>query len=94
MILVYTTCKGSKEAKKIASHLLKKKLIGCANFFPISSSYKWKNKIVNDREYALLCKTKKPFKAVEGEIKKIHSYEIPCIIKINASANKEFLRWL
>ena len=94
MTLVYVTCKDKKEAEKISLHLLRKRMIACANMFPIKSMYWWKNKIANDSETAIIAKTSdKNFKKVESEIKKIHSYEIPCILKINASANKEYEKW-
>ena len=94
MVLVYITCKYEKEARKISEHLLKKKLIACANFFPIKSMYWWNDKIADDKETAILAKTSnKNFKKVEAEIKKMHSYKIPCILKIDAKANKEYDKW-
>ena len=93
MTLVYITCKDEKEAKKISIHLLKKRLIACANIFPIKSMYWWNNKIVNDNESAVIAKTKnKRFERVAAEVKKIHSYTIPCILKIDAISNKEYER--
>ncbi|MEM3127222.1 MAG: divalent-cation tolerance protein CutA [Candidatus Woesearchaeota archaeon] len=95
MLLVYTTCKNKQELEKIASHLIKKKLIGCVNFFPITSLYKWKGKNVKDKEICLLLKTQpKNFKKIQREIERIHSYECPCIIAVNAKANKKYERWL
>jgi len=95
MILNYITCKDKKEAKNIANHLMKKKLIACANIFPIESLYKWKEKLENNKEIVLLAKTtNKKSNTVEKEVKKIHSYDIPCIIKINATANKDYEKWL
>ena len=78
MTLVYITCKGKKEAEKISMHLLKKRLIACANIFPIKSMYWWEEKIVNDKENVIIAKTSnRNFKKLESEVKKIHSYEIP-----------------
>lgn len=94
MTLAYITCKDNKEAGKIALHLLKKRLIACANIFPVKSMYWWNYKIVNDKEVVIIAKTSdKNFKKLENEIKKIHSYKIPCILKINATANKEYDDW-
>ena len=94
MALVYVTCKDKKEAEKISSCLLKKRLIACANIFPIRSIYWWKNKIVNNSEYLMIAKTNdKNFKKAAAEVKKLHSYEIPCILRINAAANKEYEEW-
>ena len=95
MIFLYTTCKDKKEAEKISMHLLKKRLIACANMLPIKSMYWWNYKIVNDSEYAVLAKTNsKNYKKAVDEVKKIHSYKIPCILRIEARANKEYEDWL
>ena len=95
MIFVYVTFSNSKEAKKITTHLLKKRLIACANMFPIQSIYWWKGKIANDREVAAILKTsKKNLKKVESETKKLHSYDTPCIISWSVYPNFEYKKWL
>ncbi len=94
-IIIYITHKNLKEAKKIVTHLLQKKLITCANFFPIKSSYWWKNKIENSNEIVTIIKTKKEnWKKLKSEVKKIHPYETPCIIKFNVEANKDYELWI
>ena len=94
MTLVYITCKDKKEAEKVSMHLLKKRVIACANIFPIKSMYWWEGKIVNGKENAVIAKTSnKNFKKVEDEVKKIHSYEIPCILRINADASRDYETW-
>ena len=94
MTLVYITCKDEKEAENISMHLLKKRLIACANIFPIRSMYWWQGKIINEKENVIIAKTNnKNFKKIMVEVKKIHSYQIPCILKINTTANKEYEDW-
>ena len=94
MALLYVTCKNGKEAEKISLHLLKKRLVACANIFPIKSMYWWNGKIAKSKEFVVIAKTTaKNLKKAEKEIKKVHSYKIPCILRINASANKEYLDW-
>ena len=93
-MLVYITCKDKKEAEKISLHLLRKRLIACANIFPIKSMYWWNYKIANENENVIIAKTNnKNFKKAVMEIRKIHSYKIPCILKINATANKDYEKW-
>jgi len=95
MALVYITCKDKAEAKKISKYLLEKRLIACSNIFPIESMYWWKNKIVNDNEIVILAKTlNKNYETIKKEVKKLHSYEIPCILKIDAKANEEYMKWV
>ncbi|PIN80097.1 divalent-cation tolerance protein CutA [Candidatus Woesearchaeota archaeon CG10_big_fil_rev_8_21_14_0_10_32_9] len=94
-IIVYVTHKNLEEAKKIASHLLEKKLIACANFFPISSSYWWKGSIETSDEIVSLLKTKNEnWIKLKNEIKKIHPYETPCIMKLNVEANEDYESWI
>lgn len=94
-IIIYVTYPNMDEATKIASHLLQKKLIACANYFPIKSSFWWKGKIDNSDEIVSILKTKKEnWETVKSEIKKIHSYETPCIMKLDAEANTEYELWV
>ncbi|PIN71827.1 divalent-cation tolerance protein CutA [Candidatus Woesearchaeota archaeon CG10_big_fil_rev_8_21_14_0_10_45_5] len=94
-IIVYVTHENLGNAQRMAAHLLKKRLIACANFFPIKSSYWWKGKIENSQEIVSLLKTRKEnWEKVKSEIKKIHSYKTPCIIKIGAEANKDYESWI
>jgi len=96
MIDIYVTCKNRQEAVKIAKHLLKLKLAGCVNIFPIESLYWWQGRIVEDKEIAMLIKVlEKNYSRIEKEITKLHSYTIPCIITLNVKkANKAYLKWL
>lgn len=95
MILIYVTHKNKKAAKKVVAHLLEKRLIACANIYPIDSIYRWEGKVVSDSEYVTLLKTqKKNWKKLKAEVKKIHPYDVPCIIKIKAEANKAYANWI
>lgn len=93
MVIIYCPCKNKTEAKNISKQLVKKKLIACANIIESESIYCWKNKLCNEKEAIIIAKTNKA-KEAEKLIKKLHSYEIPAIIKINAKANKEFEKWV
>lgn len=94
-IFVYITNPTKEEARKITKHLLEKRLIACANIFPINSLYWWEDKIADENEFVLIAKTSEDkFEKVKNEVEKIHSYTIPCIIKIPVSSNKKFFDWL
>jgi periplasmic divalent cation tolerance protein len=95
IILVYITNPNLPTAKKIAQHLLNKKLIACANFFPIGSLYCWQGKVNDSSEVVAILKTKEEnWDKIKAEVKKIHPYEMPCIIKIKAESNKEYGKWI
>ena len=95
MVLLYITCKNKKQARAISKHLLKKRLIACVNIHPIESMYWWKGKLVDDKEFVIIAKTKKNhIKTIRKEVKKLHSYEVPCIMDIDVDANEDYLKWV
>ncbi|MCH8003033.1 MAG: divalent-cation tolerance protein CutA [Nanoarchaeota archaeon] len=95
MTLIYITCKDEKEAVKISKHLLEKRLIACSNMYPIRSMYRWQGKIQDEKEFVLMAKTKeKNYGKIKEEVKKIHSYDVPCILKIDAEANESYNKWV
>lgn len=96
MVLVYSTFPNKTEAKKIGERLVQKNLAGCCNIFPIDSIYWWKKKIVNDKEFAMIIKTKKEnFKKIEKFILKNHSYDTPCVFEMPVNrVNKKYLKYL
>ena len=95
MTLIYITCKDEKEAVKISKSLLNKRLVACSNMFPIRSMYFWKGKMQDDKEFAIIAKTKeKNYKKIKEEVLRLHSYDIPCILKIDAEANESYGKWV
>lgn len=96
MISVYITCKDMQEAKLIAGHLLEKRLIACANIFPVRSMYRWQGKVIDEPEVSMLCKAKKEsFERIKEEVRQLHSYEIPCIVALPWHASEdEFRKWV
>lgn len=94
-IVIYITHKNEKQAKHVVRHLLDRKLIACANLYPIKSLYWWKGEIQKDNEVVSLVKTKKEnWERVKSEVKKIHPYDVPCIMKFEVSANKAYEDWI
>ncbi|MFA6888582.1 MAG: divalent-cation tolerance protein CutA [Candidatus Woesearchaeota archaeon] len=94
MILVYVTNSSIKNAKNIVRHLLKKKLIACANIFPVQTIY-LNNGITEETEAVLIAKTiKVNYNQIKKEIEQIHPYTIPCILKIPVKANKKYEDWI
>lgn len=94
-IIIYSTFPSPKVGKEIANNLLKEKLIACVNFFSIESMYHWKGKIENSKEIAGIMKTKSEnWQKVQAKIKKLHPYEVPCIVKIQAEGSREYARWI
>jgi len=57
--------------------------------------YWWKEKIQDEKEFVIIAKTlEKNYKKIKEEVKKLHSYQIPCILKISAEANESYDKWI
>jgi periplasmic divalent cation tolerance protein len=94
-IIIYITHPNLKTARKIADHLLRKKLIACVNYFPIESAYWWKGKVASEKEIVSILKTKKEnWKKVRDEVEKIHPYKTPCIMKFDVESNEDYAKWI
>ncbi len=93
---VYITASSMDEAKGLAKTLLEKKLIACANLFPINSIYYWNNELQEDNEFAMILKTRAELvDKLLVEVKNIHSYDVPCIVTWPiAKGSEEYLSWI
>ena len=93
----YIIASNKKEAEKIATKLLDKKLIACANVISnVNSYFVWKNKIKNSKEIIICGKTiSKNQKEIVHAVKSLHSYSVPCVIFFDIkNGNKDFLKWV
>lgn len=93
-IVITTT--NEENSKEIAKTLVSKKLAACVQMTSIDSVYEWKGEVCFDKEVLMLIKTKDNlFNEVKSEIEKVHSYELPEIIKVKIDdGNKEYLQWI
>ncbi|MBI2549509.1 divalent-cation tolerance protein CutA [Candidatus Woesearchaeota archaeon] len=96
MRIVYITCKNKNEAKHIVTQLLEQRLIACATMIRAKSMYWWQQKKETTSEVIIFAKTtEKRVSAVMREVKKIHSYKIPCIISWKPTlVDKSYLQWV
>ncbi|MBI2076184.1 MAG: divalent-cation tolerance protein CutA [Candidatus Aenigmarchaeota archaeon] len=96
-VSVYITCKNVKEAKRLAEVLVKERLVACANIIPkMESLYRWKGKIQNESEAALIGKTiSENAKKIIKRVKELHSYDTPCVVFWPIiDGNKDYLEWI
>ena len=86
-----------KEAHKIASFLVKKKLVACANIINnVDSVFTWKGKVTKAKEILIVGKTmNKNVQKIIKNVKKLHSYKVPCVIFFDIkNGNTDFLKWI
>ena len=94
---VYITFKNEQEAQKIAASVVEKSLAACANIMPqITSLYRWQGATQSAAECAAVFKTEsRLYDALQKEINRMHSYEVPCIAKINIEElNQSYGSWI
>ena len=94
--MVYVTVKEMSEASKIARHLVERRLIACANMFTIRSVYPWWGKVEEGDEVAMIMKTRSSLvDEVIKEVRKVHSYEVPCIVSYKMEKGLQgYLDWI
>lgn len=70
------TCVNQKEADKIGTLLLDKKLIACARTILVGSKFRWQGKIEEADEVLLIMESRIDlFDMIEAQISKLHSYD-------------------
>lgn len=95
--IVLSTAGSEDEARKIAQHLVERKLAACVNIIPqVESIYHWQGKVESAQEWLLLIKTTDSrFPAVRDAIRELHSYELPECIAINIEdGGLQYLEWI
>jgi periplasmic divalent cation tolerance protein len=95
--LLFTTAPTKELARKIALHLVEKRLVACVNIIPgVESVYIWENKVQSDDEVILKMKTTANNVAeVAKEIKSLHTYQTFELISIPiADGSKDYLEWI
>jgi periplasmic divalent cation tolerance protein len=95
-IAVYTTVATVEEARRIASALVERRLVACAQIEAIESFYWWKDAVQNEPEWRLLLKTTDArYAEVEAAIRELHGYELPAIHAISFQhAYEPYAQWI
>ena len=95
--LLMTTVARKTDATRLARLAVEKRLAACVQCLPgAKSTYRWKGKIEENREFLLLFKTsKKALPALLKAIKATHPYDLPELVTIAISGgSKEYLDWI
>ena len=95
--LIYVTCEDNEEARRIGQSLVEARLAACVNIIKgMNSIYIWDGKLQEDLESVLIVKTTKNLAdKVVAEVKLLHSYECPCVLKLPVDGgNQAFLDWI
>jgi periplasmic divalent cation tolerance protein len=94
--LVLITCGSEREAGLIARNLVDEGLAAGVQMIPIRSVYRWEDKVVDDKEWLLLVKTRSErYPSIERRVGELHSYQVPPVLMIDiGAASAADLEWI
>lgn len=94
--LLYTTFATKDDALAAFKILLEEKLATCCNIMaPHTAVYPWKGKLAEETEVAVFFKAPESHaEDVMARLREIHPYELPCVLKLEASAITQYAGWL
>lgn len=97
LVWIYVTCADQAEASRIGRALVKERLAACANIVgSVRSIYRWKGKIKEGREVALVLKARQAtLTKLTTRVRELHSYDVPCVVALPiVGGNRDFLDWV
>ncbi|MCL4111326.1 UNVERIFIED_CONTAM: hypothetical protein GTU68_034039, partial [Idotea baltica] len=95
IIALYITFPNESTAREIGNQVLLKRLVACANYFPMRSAYWWQGQVENDSEWVAFMKTTaEGVKNVEAFVRTVHPYDVPCIVNWEVHANADYEDWV
>jgi len=93
--IIYITNAREDEAQQLSDALIERKLVACANIFPIRSAFWWQQAVQHENEWVAIVKTTpEKWTAVREAVEALHPYEVPCIMKFEVEANDAYERWI
>lgn len=96
IIDILVNCPTIETANEISATLIEQCLVACSNLYaPIQSTYRWQGKLEHAQEHPLLLKTRSELgDAVEAEVRRLHPYEVPSILRTEVTANADYIAWV
>ena len=96
MKMILTTFPSLASAEEVIGELFQKKLIACAQIDgPVRSYYRWNGKLNDGEEWRVLLKTTaEKLEELELETRRIHYYDTPQWLVLEAKASVEYLKWV
>jgi periplasmic divalent cation tolerance protein len=96
-VIVLTTLGAQTDAAAFARVLVGERLAACVNILPVMTSvYRWKGTIEEDREQQLVIKTTSDrVEALEARFHELHPYDVPEFLVIAVTGGSPaYLAWL
>ena len=96
LAIVLTTLGADADAGAIARALVEERLAACVNVLPpMTSTYRWKEVVEQEREQQLVIKTSRTrVAALQARLAALHPYELPEFLVLEASGSAAYRRWV
>lgn len=96
LAVVLTTLAAEADAAALARTLVEERLAACVNVLPpMTSVYRWKGAIEQEREQQLVIKTTRAGAALlESRLRQLHPYDIPEFLVLDATGSEAYLAWV
>ena len=95
--IVLTTIGADADAAALARTLVDERLAACVNVLPpMTSIYRWKGSVEQDREQQLVIKTTRgAIDALEARLRTLHPYELPEFLVLHAAGgSRAYCAWV
>jgi periplasmic divalent cation tolerance protein len=94
--IVLTTLAADADARRIARTLVEEQLAACVNILPpMTSVYRWQDRIAEDREQQLVIKTSaERLGALQARLLALHPYETPELLVLEADGAAAYAAWI
>lgn len=96
-VVVYSTAPSAEVASKLASALVRARLVACVNTVPgVSSTYWWQGKVESEQEHLLIMKTRAGLvDEVSAAVKELHPFDTPEVVAQPVVGGlKKYLDWI
>jgi periplasmic divalent cation tolerance protein len=96
LLAVFTTTASREDARRIASALVQRGLVACAQLSDVESLYRWKGAIQQDTECRLMLKTTAArYAQVEAALRELHPYALPAVFAVPVTqAFEPYAAWV
>ena len=93
--LVYITFDKKEEADSLCNLLVEERLVAGVHLYPIEAIFHWKQEVVHRGEFVAVVQTSnKLWPTLRDRIEQLHSFEVPCIMMVEAEVNNSFALWI
>lgn len=95
-VIILSTIGATADARAFARTLVNERLAACVNVLPpMTSVYRWKGAVEEEREQQLVIKTTSGrVAAIEARFRELHPYELPEFLVLDADASAAYLVWI